>query len=102
MNGKTRRETRRSGAPPWRSWNTRLMWFENEAALVRVHECMALTSANLLSSIVTAWPVGLSGLGAWLSMIAAVTRSRSATTSAWFIRSKPPSGSLSASPRIFR
>ena len=40
------------------------MRFEHEAAPVRVHERMALTSVDLLSSIVTAWPAGLSGLGA--------------------------------------
>src|SRR6476659_8118485 len=30
----------------------------------RVHERMALTSVDLLSGIVTAWPAGLGGLGA--------------------------------------
>jgi hypothetical protein len=40
------------------------MWFENEAAPVRVHKRMALASVNLLSSIVTAWPAGLGGFGA--------------------------------------
>ena len=40
------------------------MRFEHEAAPVRVHERMALTSVDLLSSIVTAWPAGLGGLGA--------------------------------------
>ena len=44
--------------------DTRRMWFENEAAPVRVHKRMALTSVDLLSSIVTAWPAGLGGLGA--------------------------------------
>ena len=44
--------------------NTRRMRFEHEAAPVRVHERMALTSVDLLSSIVTAWPAGLGGLGA--------------------------------------
>jgi hypothetical protein len=40
------------------------MRFEHEAAPVRVYEHMALTSVDLLSSIVTAWPAGLGGLGA--------------------------------------
>ena len=40
------------------------MRFEHKAAPVRVHERMALTSVDLLSSIVTAWPAGLGGLGA--------------------------------------
>src|ERR1700722_5611354 len=40
------------------------MRFEHEAAPVRVHERMALTSVDLLSSVVTAWPAGLGGLGA--------------------------------------
>src|SRR5271168_2079253 len=39
------------------------MRFEHEAAPVCVHERMALTSVDLLSSIVTAWPAGLGGLG---------------------------------------
>ena len=38
--------------------------FEHEAAPVRVHERMALTSVEFLSSIATAWPAGLGGLGA--------------------------------------
>src|SRR5580704_14674 len=38
--------------------NTRRMRFEHEAAPVRVNERMALTSVDLLSSIVTAWPAG--------------------------------------------
>ena len=44
--------------------DTRRMRFEHEAAPVRVHERMALTTVDLLSSIVTAWPSGLGGLGA--------------------------------------
>src|SRR3984957_7646742 len=40
------------------------MRFEHEAAPVRVHERSALTSVDLLSSIVTTWPAGLGGLGA--------------------------------------
>jgi hypothetical protein len=44
------------------------MWFENEAAPVRVHQRMALASVNLLSSIVTAWPAGLGGFGALASL----------------------------------
>ena len=40
------------------------MRFEHEAAPVRVDERMALASVDLLSSIVTAWPAGLGGLGA--------------------------------------
>src|SRR5271169_6496590 len=40
------------------------MRFEHEAAPVRVHERMALTSVDLLSSIVTARPARLGGLGA--------------------------------------
>ena len=40
------------------------MRFEHETAPVRVHEPMALTSVDLLSGVVTAWPAGLSGLGA--------------------------------------
>ena len=50
--------------------------------------------------------VGLGGLGTlWLSMISAVglarrpTRSRSAITSAWFIRSKRPSSRQVANQR---
>src|SRR6478735_6969619 len=39
--------------------DTRRMRFEHEAAPVRAHERMALTSVDLLSSIVTAWPAGL-------------------------------------------
>jgi hypothetical protein len=39
--------------------DTRRMRFEDEAAPVRVDERMALTSVDLLSSIVTAWPAGL-------------------------------------------
>jgi hypothetical protein len=38
--------------------------FEHEAGPVRVHERMALTSLDFLSSIVTAWPASLGGLGA--------------------------------------
>jgi hypothetical protein len=37
------------------------MRFGHEAAPVRVNERMALTSVDLLSSIVTAWPAGLGG-----------------------------------------
>jgi hypothetical protein len=44
--------------------DTRRMRFEHEAAPVRVHERMALTSVDLLSSIIAAWPAGLGGLGA--------------------------------------
>ena len=44
--------------------DARGMRFEHEATPVRVHERMALTSVDLLSSIVTAWPAGLGGLGA--------------------------------------
>ena len=40
------------------------MRFEHEATPVGVNECMALASVDLLSSIVTAWPAGLGGLGA--------------------------------------
>jgi hypothetical protein len=40
------------------------MRFKHEAASVRVHERMALTSVDLLSSIVTARPARLGGLGA--------------------------------------
>src|SRR5246127_762764 len=40
------------------------MRLEHEAGPVCVHERMALTSVDLLSSIVTAWPAGLGGLGA--------------------------------------
>jgi hypothetical protein len=40
------------------------MRFEHEAAPVRVHERMALTSVDLLSSIITAWPASLGGLDA--------------------------------------
>src|SRR6202040_1379356 len=43
--------------------NTRRMRFEHEAAPVRVDERMALTSVDLLSSIVTAWPAGLGEIG---------------------------------------
>jgi hypothetical protein len=67
------------------------MRFEDEATSVRVDERMAL------ALIVTARAAGLGVLTLWLSMIAAdglasrPTRSRSAITSAWFIRSKRPS-----------
>jgi predicted ATPase len=40
------------------------MRFEHEATPVRVDERMALTSVDLLSGIVTAWPAGLGSLGA--------------------------------------
>ena len=85
--------------------NTRRMRFKHEAAPVRVHERMALTSVDLLSSIVPAWPAGLGGLGALAVDDSAVglasrpTRSRSAITSAWFIRSKRPSSRHAANQR---
>src|SRR5208337_1072220 len=44
--------------------DTRRMRFEHEAAPVSVYEHMALTSVDLLPSIVTAWPAGLGGLDA--------------------------------------
>ena len=40
------------------------MRLEHEAAPVCVHERMALAAVDLLSSIVTAWPARLGGLGA--------------------------------------
>ncbi len=40
------------------------MRFEHEAAPFRVNERMALATVDLLSSIITAWPAGLGGLGA--------------------------------------
>src|ERR1700674_1053578 len=40
------------------------MRFEHEAAPVRVHDPLALASVVFLSSIITAWPAGLGGLGA--------------------------------------
>ena len=43
--------------------------FEREAAPVRVHERMALTSVDFLSSIVTAWPAGLGSLGVLRAML---------------------------------
>jgi hypothetical protein len=79
----------------------RRMRSEHEATSVRVDERMALASVDLLSSILTAWPAGLG----WLSMIAAEglasrpTRSRSAITIAWFIRSKRPSSHQAANQR---
>src|SRR6185312_3815677 len=42
--------------------DARRMRFEHEATSVRVDECMALASVNLLSSIVTARPAGFGGL----------------------------------------
>src|SRR4029077_21131657 len=44
--------------------DARRMRFEHEAAPIRVHERMALTSVDLLSSIATAWPARLGGLDA--------------------------------------
>ena len=40
------------------------MRFEHEAAPVRIHERVAFTSVDLLSSIVTTWAAGLGGLDA--------------------------------------
>ena len=81
------------------------MRFEHEAAPVRVDERMALTSVDLLSSIVTAWPADLSGLGALAvndcgrGLASRPTRSGSAITSAWFIRSKRRSSRHAANQR---
>jgi hypothetical protein len=81
------------------------MGLDYEAATVGVDQRMALASIDLLSSIVTAWPAGLGGLDALAVMIAAEglasrpTRSRSAITSAWFIRSKRPSSRHVANQR---
>ncbi len=81
------------------------MRFEHEAAAVGVDERMALAPVDFLARIVTARPGGLGGLDALASMIAAEglasrpTRSRSAITSAWFIRSKRPSSRQAANQR---
>ena len=81
------------------------MRFEHEATPVRVDQRMALASVDLLSGIVAAWPASLGGLTLWQSMIAAEglaprpIRSRSAITSAWFIRSKHPSSRQAANQR---
>jgi hypothetical protein len=64
------------------------MRFEHEATPVRVDECVALASVDLLSSIVTACPPASVVSTLWLSMIAAVgldwrpIRSRSSMTKA--------------------
>ena len=57
--------------------DTRRMRFEHEAAPVRVHERMALTSVDLLSGIVTACPAGLGGLDALASLSRPVMSSAS-------------------------
>ena len=70
------------------------MRFEHEATPVRIDERVALAAVDLLARIVTARTPASVVLTLWLSMIAAEglalrpTRSRSAITSAWFIRSR--------------
>ena len=105
MNGKMHRETLQKRCATIAVLDTRRMRFEHEAAPVRVHERMALTSVDLLSSRVTRrprgprWP-GCRGFphGA-LGRPSRPTRSRSAITSAWFIRSKHPSSRQAANQR---
>jgi hypothetical protein len=81
------------------------MGFDDKATAVRVDQCVALAPVDLLASIVTARPPASVVLTLWLSMIAAEglasrpTRSRSAITSAWFIRSKRPSSRQAANQR---
>ena len=81
------------------------MRFEHEAAPVRVYERMALASVDLLSSIITARPARLGGLGALAvedcgrGAGVAPDPSRSAITSAWLIRSKHPSSRQTANQR---
>jgi len=81
------------------------MRFEHEATSVRVDERMALASFDLLSSIETAWPAGLGGLDTLAvddrgrGLASRPTRSRSAITSAWFIRSNRPSSRQAANQR---
>ena len=85
--------------------DARRMRFEHEATSVRVDERMALASVVLVASIVTARSAGLGGLDALAvddrGRRAGVTpdRSRSAITSAWFIRSKRPSSRQVANQR---
>jgi hypothetical protein len=82
------------------------MRFEHEATPFGVNERMALAPIDLLARIVTARAAGLGGPDTLaVSMIAAEglasrpTRSRSAITSAWFIRSKHPSSRQTANQR---
>ena len=81
------------------------MGLDDEAAAVGVDQRMALAPVDPLARIVTAQAAGLGGLTLWLSIIAAdglasrPTRSRSAITSAWFIRSKRPSSRQTVNQR---
>ena len=73
------------------------MRFEHEGTPVRVEERMALAPLTFLPASSPRAPPASVVLTLWLSMIAAdglasrPTRSRSAISSAWFIRSKRPS-----------
>jgi len=81
------------------------MGLDDEAAAVGVDQRVALAPINLLARIVTRGPPASVVFTLWLSIIAAdglasrPTRSRSAITSAWFIRSKRPSSRQAANQR---
>ena len=81
------------------------MGLDDEAAAVGVNQRVALAPVDLLARIIAARPPASVVLTLWLSIIAAdglasrPTRSRSAITSAWFIRSKRPSSRQAANQR---
>jgi hypothetical protein len=74
------------------------MRFEHEATPVGVDQRMGLASVDLLARIVTARAAGLSMIAAE-GLASRPTRSRSAITSAWFVRSKRPSSRQAANHR---
>jgi hypothetical protein len=81
------------------------MRLDDKAAAIGVDQRVALAPFDLLARIVTRGPPASVVLTLWLSMIAAEglasrpIRSRSAITSAWFIRSKRPSSRHMANQR---
>ena len=81
------------------------MGLDDQAAAVGFDQRLTLAPVDLLARIVTARAAASVVLTLWLSMIAAEglasrpTRSRSAITSAWFIRSKRPSSRQAANQR---
>src|SRR4029077_12028472 len=85
--------------------DTRRMGLDDEAAAVGVDQRVTLAPVDLLARIVTARAAGLGGLDALAvddrgrGVASRPTRSRSAVTSAWFIRSKRPSSPQAANQR---